>query len=153
LRVGIARGRPHASVLVIPRRKTRLCEALHGRAAVAGVRASWDDHGELAGEERGRGRGERRGGTAWGRHGEREGCRGCSLAATAARLLSAVREKEEGRKREEKKRREKKRGKKEKNMENFPNLKICREKNKRQFMKLVKKFVLYKKGINLIIIT
>jgi hypothetical protein len=104
---------------------------------------------------RGKGKGERgqERGHSLGRHGEREGCRGCSLAATAARLLSAVREKEEGRKREEKKRREKKRGNKEKNMENFPNLKIFREKNKRQFMKLVKKFVLYKKGINLIIIT
>jgi hypothetical protein len=67
-------------------------------------------------------------------------------------VLSVVREKEEGRKREEKRRKEKKRGKKEKNMEIFLNLKIFKEKNKRQFMKLVKKLFLYKKEINLIII-
>jgi hypothetical protein len=129
---------------------------------MVGLGAPWGGHGELAGEGRGRGRGERRGRhglrAAWGEGGLHEGRRACSLAATAARffyvrcvlnVLSVVREKEEARKREEKKRKERKRGK---NMENFANLKFFGEKSKRQFMKLVKKIFLYKKGINLIII-
>jgi hypothetical protein len=55
--------------------------------------------------------------------------------------MLGVREKqEEGRRKEkEKKRKGRKRKEKiEKNTENFPNLKIFGEKNKRQFMKLVK---------------
>jgi hypothetical protein len=133
---------------------------------MAGVGASMGGHGELAregkeGEGEGEGRGEgARLGAAWGEGGLQEGRQACSLATTAPRLLSvrcvlnvlsAVREKEAGRKREEKKRKGKKRGKKEKNAK-FPNLKIFGETNKRQFMKLVKKLFLYKKGINLIII-
>jgi hypothetical protein len=101
---------------------------------MAGVGAPWASLRELAGEESGRGRGERRGGrglgAARGEGGLQEGQQACSLTTTAARLLSvrcvlnvlsAVREKEEGRKREEKKRKEKKRAKK---IENFPILKI-----------------------------
>jgi hypothetical protein len=110
-------------------------------------------------ERKGRGKGEREGerergcrcGAPWGggRGGLHEGRRACSLAATAVRglFMLAVREKkEEGRRKREEK------GKKEKNMQNFLNLKIFGEKNKRQFMKLVKKLFLYKKGIILIII-
>jgi hypothetical protein len=57
LRAGIARGRSCASILVIPRRKKSLCEAIHGRVATAGVGASWV---ELSGERKeGEGGGER----------------------------------------------------------------------------------------------
>jgi hypothetical protein len=65
-----------------------------------------------------------------------------SIRACCCSLLRAVvREKEEGRRKEEGEREKKRKGRKrkEKNMENFPNLKIFWEKNKRQFMKLVKK--------------
>jgi hypothetical protein len=74
-----------------------------------------------------------------GRGGE-QGVVGEGHAPAAATFILVVRQKKEDgrRKREEKKRKEKKRDKKEKNMENFPNLKIFGEKNKRQFMKLVK---------------
>jgi hypothetical protein len=41
LRAGIVRGRSCASVLVIPRRKTSLCEVLHGRWRGR----SWSFHG------------------------------------------------------------------------------------------------------------
>jgi hypothetical protein len=61
---------------------------------------------------------------------------------------------EEDRKEErerEKKRKIRKRKKTGKNMKFLPNLKNFGEKNKRQFMKLVK-IILYKKGIILIII-
>jgi hypothetical protein len=50
LRAGIARGRSCASFLIIPQRKTSLCEALLGRAAMIGVGASMGAHGELTGE-------------------------------------------------------------------------------------------------------
>jgi hypothetical protein len=152
LRVRIARGRSYAFVLVTPQRKTSLCEALQGRAAM-GVEAPWAGHGELAGEERGGRLGGfmGRGRAAGGAPGLQPPA--CLLAVRCVlNVLSVVREKEEGRKREEKRRKEKKRGKKEKNMEIFLNLKIFKEKNKRQFMKLVKKLFLYKKEINLIII-
>jgi hypothetical protein len=46
------RGRSYAFVLVIPRRKMRLCEALHGRAAMAGVGAPWPAMGSSS--ERGK---------------------------------------------------------------------------------------------------
>jgi hypothetical protein len=62
--VGIARGRSYASILVIPRRKTSLCEALHGRR-------SWPDlklHGSSWGARR-RGEGEGEGGGEAGGHG------------------------------------------------------------------------------------
>jgi hypothetical protein len=66
---GIARGSSCASVLFIPRRKMSMCEAHHGRAAVAGVGASMDGHGKLVGEgEEGEGGG--RGGAARGAAGE-----------------------------------------------------------------------------------
>jgi hypothetical protein len=57
LRVGIARGRSYASVLIIPRRKTSLCEATHGRRPWPDLKLyeiSWELTGE--GKER-RGRG------------------------------------------------------------------------------------------------
>jgi hypothetical protein len=56
----------------------------------------------------------------------------------------AVREVEEEEERGKKKKRKEKKTKKD--MDNFPNLKIFREKNKRQFMKLVK-IILKKKVI------
>jgi hypothetical protein len=56
--------------LVIPRRKTSLCEALHGRAAIAGVGAPWPAMGS---SPEGKGKWERRRrerghsqGAAWG---------------------------------------------------------------------------------------
>jgi hypothetical protein len=45
---------------------------------------------------------------------------------------------EEGEKEEREKKTKRKEKEKRKNMKKFPNLKIFREKNKRQFMKLVK---------------
>jgi hypothetical protein len=58
--MGIVGGRSYASVLVIPRRKMRLREALHGRAVMAGVgaplMAAWQAHGRGR-EGRGRGHG------------------------------------------------------------------------------------------------
>jgi hypothetical protein len=64
LRPGIAVGRSCASVLVIPRSKSDLVEALHGRRPWPDL-SSMDDHGELTeGEEMGREK-RRRGGLSW----------------------------------------------------------------------------------------
>jgi hypothetical protein len=115
LRVRIARGRSYASVLVTPQRKTSLCEALQGRAAMAGVGAPWAGHGELAGEERGGGRGL---GASWGEEGLQEGHRACSLLLACSLLgacwtcsLLYVRRKKERRKEKEGKEKRKKRKK------------------------------------------
>jgi hypothetical protein len=63
--MGIAGERSCASVLVIPRRKTTLVTALHGRAAMAGVGAPWPSMGSSPERgEGGKGRGEKQGG-AW----------------------------------------------------------------------------------------
>jgi hypothetical protein len=128
LRVRIARGRSYPSVLVIPRRKMRLCEDLHGRRTWPELELPWAGHGELAGEGRGRGRGERRGGhrcgALWGGRGVMG--RGARLASyglpvAAARSLlvvravvCAVREGEEEKEEREKKRKGRKRKEKSK---------------------------------------
>jgi hypothetical protein len=104
--------------------------------------------------ERGRrGEGEEEeGGAAWGARearvlwggapGLQPHCYCCSLFACCcccSREKKRSCEEEEKEEREKKKKRRKKnREKKEKNMEIFPNLKIFGDKNKRQFMKLVK---------------
>jgi hypothetical protein len=62
----MAKGRLYASVLVVPRRKAALVEALHGRAAMTGVRAPWPTMGSS--HER-----ERRGVGAWNAGSEEEG--------------------------------------------------------------------------------
>jgi hypothetical protein len=94
-----------------------------------------------------------------GKRGGRGGERGCSWGGAARRssapllqfgLLvrslfgpAAMREVEEKEEREKKKERKEKN---KKNVENFPSLKIFGEKNKRQFMKLIKNYV-YKRKI------
>jgi hypothetical protein len=98
--------------------------------------------------ERGkRGKGERGvGGAARGRQGELLGApwggaaRSSWLLVAVFRVLHSVREKLNVRKKRRRKERRKRKGRKrkEKNMKNYPNLKIFGEKNKRQFMKLVK---------------
>jgi hypothetical protein len=120
--VEIARGRSYASVLVIRRRKMSLCEALHGRAAMAGVGAPWPAMGVLTEEGR-------EGGAARGRHGEvgrhGEGCYGGVVGGTMGLqplfgLLLYMRRKEEGEeKRREEKKKKRKEKKREKNMEIF----------------------------------
>jgi hypothetical protein len=127
LRVGSARWRPYASVLVIPRRKTSLCEALHRRRPWPELELPWEPMGSSP--ERGRrGKGKRKQGhglwAAWGatravggRHGEglRAACGClvlCSCAVCENRKQEGEEEKEEREKK--KKRKEKKRGKKEK---------------------------------------
>jgi hypothetical protein len=82
-----------------------------------------------------------RGRAAGGRHGASlRAARGCffvlCLCAVGENMKQEGGEKEERTKREEKKRKGRK--EKKKNMENFLNLKNFGEKNKRQFMKLVK---------------
>jgi hypothetical protein len=134
LRVRIARGRSYASILIIPRRKTSLCEALHGEAAMAGFEAplitAWQARGrgrEGRGREHGwwcrLGRGRAAGGAPWGWP---LGAAGCPMRALCT-WLAVVHE--EGRrrrkeKREKKRKRRKRKEKKGKNMENFLNLKI-----------------------------
>jgi hypothetical protein len=93
VRVGIARWRSYASVLIIPRRKMRLCEALHRRRPWPEL----DFHGSSWGTHRRGEGGEGQGGAAWGRHGELlgrrhgRGCRHCSLLAASCSLLRVVR--------------------------------------------------------------
>jgi hypothetical protein len=126
LRLGIARGRSCASVLVA------LVEALHGRAAMAKLKL----HGwqwELA--ERGRGVGgeeqraqlcvERRKGVG----GIWEWLHGEGSSALLFMLCIPLRGEEEIEKREETRKGRKKERKKK--LENIPNLKIFREKNKK----------------------
>jgi hypothetical protein len=127
---------------------------LHGRQPWGARR-----RGERGGRRRGgRGRslgaawGAARGGRgmAWGRHGELLwGLRAALSCVAVLLVVSTVHEKKKRRKKD---RRKRKGRKKRKNMKKIPNLKIFREKNKRQFMKLVKKLFLYKKVICLIII-
>jgi hypothetical protein len=128
-----------------PTKKNELVWGSPWEVAMAGVEASMGAHGELAGEGK-EGEGKRKRGARLGALGmqgcQGEGCRACSLTATAALcLLAAVaahvrkKRRKERRKRKGRKRKERK---KEKTMEIFPNLKIFGEKNKRQFMKLVK---------------
>jgi hypothetical protein len=112
---------------------------------MAEVGASMAGYGELTEEGK---EGERRQrGAAWGRHGEGEGCRG-RHGGSALLLVAALRvvyvknrsrkEKKRRRKEKEKEKEGKEKKKIRKNMEFFSNLKIFREKNKRQFVKLVK---------------
>jgi hypothetical protein len=118
-----------ASILVKPRRKMSLSEALHGRrpwpelelhGGPSGARRRGRGRGsEVQLGARGMGRGSRRG--AMGR-----ACMHCFPARAAATCsLLVVHEKQEGGRRNEMKKKEgKENRKKEKNMENFPNLKI-----------------------------
>jgi hypothetical protein len=118
LRVRIARWRSYASVLVIPRRKMGLCEALHGRAAMAGVGAPLPAMGSSL-ERRGRGKGKRVG--AMGRGRAAGGGQACRITATAVRglFVLAVREKQEEGRREEKRRERKERKEKKFKLGNF----------------------------------
>jgi hypothetical protein len=85
-------------------------------------------HGEIAGEEGERGHSY---GGAMGR-GRAAGGGAMGVGQLLRCLLLSVREEEEEKEEREKKNKMKeKKRKKEKNMENFPNLKIFREKNKR----------------------
>jgi hypothetical protein len=144
LRPGIARGRSCASILVIPQRKMRLCEALHGREDMTRVRAPWPDMGKLVREEGEGGEGAQLGvawGAARGRHWEG------LLRARAVCLLSAVREVEE--EKEEREKKKKRKGKKRKERKRkiygkFSKHENFRGENKRQFMKLVK--IIFLKG-------
>jgi hypothetical protein len=131
--VGIARGRSYASVLVIPRRKTSLCETPNRRQP-------WPDLKlHVSSPERGRRRGRRGGaGGAWGcyalqgaarggGHGALQGLVPCCSFVLCVGLVLCVRETAgRGRRRRGGKRRKrKKEGKeKEKNMEIFSNLKM-----------------------------
>jgi hypothetical protein len=82
--VGVARGRSYASVLLIPRRKTSLCEALHGRRPWPDLKiheSSWGAHWRGEGEG-----GE--GGEQWGAAGGGAvGGLGLGLRATVHELL------------------------------------------------------------------
>jgi hypothetical protein len=109
---------------------------------------SWSSMGRpwgLVGEEgeggEGEGAGSAPGGHSWGRHGGALGGRARPAAvfvhATAGCFGVERAGREEGEKEEREKKKERKE-KKRKNMKKFPNLKIFGEKNKRQFMKLVK---------------
>jgi hypothetical protein len=111
---------------------------------------SWSFHGSPWGaRQRGKGGEEEVGGAAWGRHGVREGCRrGLLGAAGCSGLLCCVLRLRKNRRKERRKKGRKRKEKKEK----ISNLKIFREKNKRQLMKLVKNYFCTKKVICLIII-
>jgi hypothetical protein len=125
LRVGIVRGRSYASVLAIPRRKTRLCEALHGRQTWPELELPWADHGssQERGGEGGEGRGEGGGrcGVPWGGRGVMGrgtglASYGLPVAATRSLLVvrAAVHEGEEEKDEREKKRKGRKRIEKKK---------------------------------------
>jgi hypothetical protein len=77
--VGIASGRSYVSVLVIPRRKMRLCEALHGRRPWPELELHGSSCEARRRGEGGEGQGARLGGIAGGRGSRREGCRGAQL--------------------------------------------------------------------------
>jgi hypothetical protein len=106
LRAGIARGRSCASILVVPRRKTSLCEALHGRRPWPELELPWEPMGSST--ERGK-RGKEEGnrgallgggmGAARGRHGR--GCRRCTLLTAWFGLLWSGAVSEEGNRKEE----------------------------------------------------
>jgi hypothetical protein len=115
LRVGIARGRSYASILVIPRRKMSLCEAPHGRRPWPNLKlheSSWELTGEgkeKGKERRGRGRLERR--KLGGGHGGRD-CKGevlPVLSVLVAVLYSLAVLREEERERKEERRRKERR--------------------------------------------
>jgi hypothetical protein len=79
--------RSHASILVIPRRKTSLCEALHGRRPWPDLKlhgSSWLAH--RRGEGEGEGGGEQ-GGAAWG-----GGTAGAAWFGPCVLSVAAVRE-------------------------------------------------------------
>jgi hypothetical protein len=113
--------------------------------AMAGLEALWVAHGELAGEGKERGNEKRdrgRSGGAWlgAPCGWLLGAAGCPPACSLLFVLCwwlAVREGEEEREEERRGKRKRKKRKEKKNMIFFSNLKFW--KNKRQFMKLVKK--------------
>jgi hypothetical protein len=118
LREGIARGRPCASVLVIPKRKSSLFEAFNGG----------DDHGRFQGplmtawqgRRRGReGRGRGAGGHDMGRARAAErAARSCLVRSCCSfGLLRSVRERRQERE-EKKEKREKEKGKKKKKKKN-----------------------------------
>jgi hypothetical protein len=104
--------------------------------------------------KRGKGKRERAGallGAPWGAARALGARPRCSLFIRCCYCFSVLRaERQEGNRKEEGEREKKREGRKrkEKNkkyMEIFPNLKIFREKNKRQFMKLVK-IIFFKKS-------
>jgi hypothetical protein len=114
LRAGIARERSYVSILVIPQRKMRLCEALHGRRpwpSSRSINGGMVSSRERKGREGERSRGARLG-VAWGRGGTARS----SLTPAALRVRCSVREKKKiaGRRREEKRRERSTKGKKRK---------------------------------------
>jgi hypothetical protein len=126
LRVEIARGRSFASVLVIPRRKTILCEALYGRAGMAEVGAPWPAMGSSPEEKRERGEeatGAASGaGAPWG-GAPMEELGGCSSACCSClTFCTCVKKKATGRRREEREEKEEEKEKKKKG-------KICKHGN------------------------
>jgi hypothetical protein len=131
----------YTSVLVIPRRKMRLCDALHRRRLWPDSKlheSSW--RARRRGEE-GEGQEERGRGRAWGVGHMAGGAMGMAAWSSwlplhalccsfSARGLLCVREKKRGKKKreekekeKEKERKEKRRKRKRKNMVNFLNLK------------------------------
>jgi hypothetical protein len=133
---GIGSGRLCASVLVVPRRKTSLFRAQHGRAAMARLELMDGGHGGSREREGGgKGRGRRQGALLGVPCGAARGTMGgCSSLFGPCCVLNVRKKKRRWKER----RKRKGRKRKEKNIENFLNLKIFREKNKRQSMKLVK---------------
>jgi hypothetical protein len=121
LRAGIARGRSYASVLITPRRKMDLCEALRGRRPWPELELPCEPMGSSS--ERGRWRGRGGGGAARGSMGRGRAAGGAARSSWllgAAVLYVRNRKKEGGRiNRVEKKRKEMKREKKEKNWKIF----------------------------------
>jgi hypothetical protein len=132
---GIGSGRLCASVLVVPRRKTSLFRAQHGRAAMARLELMDGGHGGSREREGGgKGRGRRQGALLGVPCGAARGTMGgCSSLFGPCCVLN-VRKK----KRRRKERRKRKFRKRKEKIGNFSKLKIFGEKNKRQFMKLVK---------------
>jgi hypothetical protein len=108
---------------------------------MTGVGAPWPIMGSSP-ERKGRGKGKGERGRSWGCHGGHgEGLLGAARppllhAASLFGTACCTWGKKAGRRKE--KRRKRKGRKKKKKMEKISNLKIFREKNKRQYMKLVK---------------
>jgi hypothetical protein len=121
LRVGIARGRSYTSVLIIPRRKTSLCEAPNGRRPWPDLEAPCEligAHRRGEGDE-GQGQGalgaamRYRGLLGEGGHGVLQGLVRCCSFVLCVGLLCSVRE-GNSRERKEKERRRKERRKRKK---------------------------------------
>jgi hypothetical protein len=130
LRVRIARGRSYASILIIPRRKTRLCEALHGRRPWPDLSSMGGSHGELAeGEGEGEweegqgdppGEGEGCSGVPWG---WLLGAAGCPYVLSVVCVLNLRKERRKKKGEEKKERKKRKKYGKLSKLENFLKIK------------------------------